>query len=139
MNENQQKLLTRRAFARKAVLISASAALITDASQLPSSAKAISPAQLPAELPTLSPEGQAEADARYQLVLSRHGSRLNEDDKRNIRTLCFFVQPGLERLRSFTLRNGDVPALFLKPIVEREKPPQSSHLVTPPNATPKHS
>ena len=89
--------------------------------------------------PKLSPAGQAEAEARFQLVLSRHGSRLNDEDKHNIRTLCYFAQPGLERLRSFSLKNGDVPALFLKPLVERGKTPPLKRPITPAAATPKPS
>ncbi len=139
MTDNQQKLLTRRAFARRAAVFSASAALITESSLLRSATLSDPSAQLPVDLPKLSPESQAEAEARFQLVLSRHGSRLNDEDKRNIKALCYFSQPSLDHLRAFSLKNSDVPALFLKPIVEREKPPQSYRPATAPVATPKHS
>ncbi len=139
MTENKNKLLSRRAFARQAALLSASAALISETAALPASAQAPTSAQLPDNYPKLSPAGQAEAEARFQLVLSRHGSRLNDEDKHNIRTLCYFAQPGLERLRSFSLKNGDVPALFLKPLVERGKTPPLKRPITPAAATPKPS
>ncbi len=139
MNDNKQKLLSRRSFARRAALFSASAALITDGTLLPSNVRAESFAQFPIELPKLSPESQAEAEARFQLVISRHGSHLNEEDKRNIKMLCYFSQPGLDRLRSFSLKNSDVPALFLKPIVEREKSLQSNRPSTAAVTTPKHT
>lgn len=138
MADDQQKLLTRRAFARRAALVSASAALVSDGAILASHPQVSSASQYFGELPKLSPEGQAEAEARFQLVLSRHGSRLTEEDKHNIKILCFLAQPGLDRLRSFSLKNGDVPALFLKPIVERDKIPQSSRIGPSPAATPKH-
>ncbi len=77
MNNNQPKLLSRRAFARRAAFYSASAALITESTLLPSGSQADPSAQLPADLPKLAPESQAEAEARFQLVLSRHGSRLS--------------------------------------------------------------
>lgn len=136
---NQQKFISRRAFARRAVLFSASAAFIPEGALPASNSHAAQSAQLPDNAPKLSPAGQAEAEVRYQLVLSRYGPRLSDEDKRNIKTLIFFSQPGLERLRSFSLKNGDVPALFLKPIVEREKTPPATRPSGPPVAPPKHS
>lgn len=137
MSNIQNKLLSRRAFARRAALFSASTVLISEGALAPTDSRAAYSPQLPADVPKLSPEGQAEAEARFQLVLSRHGSHLSEEDKRNIKTLSYYAQPGLERLRSFSLKNGDVPALFLKPLVEREKSSQSKQTAAP--ATPNHS
>jgi hypothetical protein len=76
-----------------------------------------------AKLPKLSAEGQAEAEARVQTILSRYGSRFSEAQKADIRRLCILAQPPLERLRAYALKNGDGPALYLKPLVEREKKP----------------
>ena len=137
MNDPNQKLFSRRSFARRAALVSASAALLSETSVLTSNLHAISPAQLPDNLPKLSPESAAEAEARFQLVLSRHGLRLSEEEKRNTRTLCYFAQPGLDRLRAFSLKNGDVPALFLKPLVEREKVTQPNHAASASSTPPK--
>jgi hypothetical protein len=124
--ENQgNKLLSRRAFAKRAALISASAGIASTPVIFPPSNSAAEPesVQAPDNLPKLSAEGQSEAEARYQLAISRYGSRLNEEQKKSAKFMCYMVQPGLERLRSFALQNGDVPALFLKPLVEREKQP----------------
>lgn len=82
--------------------------------------------QLPDNPPQLTAQGASEAEARYNLILSRHGSQLNDEQKKWIRTLSTYAQPSLDRVRAFTLRNGDVPALFLKPIVEREKTSQAA-------------
>jgi len=139
MTDNQRGLLSRRAFARHAAMLSATASLAPAGLILPSSIQATAAPQLPDNFPKLSPEGQAEAEARYQLVLSRHGVRLNEEEKRNVRMMCFFVQPSLDRLRAFSLSNADVPALFLKPIVERDKSPESKRNTAPPLATPNKS
>ena len=136
---DQKNLLSRRAFTRRAVLLSASAALIPQDSLLSSEARAGDPAQIPDNTPKLSLQGQAEAEARFQLALSKYGSRLNDQEKRDMRTLIYFSQPGLERVRSFSLKNGDVPALFLKPIVEREKAPPATRPSSPPVAIPRHS
>jgi hypothetical protein len=71
----------------------------------------------------LSPESQAEVDARVQTILSQYGSRFSEEQKAEIRQMCAAAQPGLDHLRAYELENGDAPALYLKPLVEREKKP----------------
>ena len=139
MATDQEKLLSRRAFASRAALFSASAAFIPEGILRPSEVAVATSPQLPDNLPKLSPQGQAEAEARFELVLSRYGSRFTDEEKRNIKTLCYFSQPGLERLRAFALKNGDVPALYLKPIVERDKAPQANRPTTSAAGAPKHS
>ncbi len=127
MKEIKQVLLSRRQFARRAAVLSATASLAPAGLVLASPARPAESEQLPNDFPKLSIEGQAEAEARYQLVLSRHGARLNDEQKKSTKFLCYSAQPGLERVRAFTLSNGDVPALFLKPIVEREKTSAAKH------------
>jgi hypothetical protein len=134
MNGRKNRSISRREFARHAVLASAAASL-APAAVLPAEASKLAPAhqstaqapadqaQQPSNLPKLSPEGQAEAEARIQAIFSRYGSRFSEAQKADIRRLCFLAQPPLDRLRSYALTNGDGPALYLKPLVEREKKP----------------
>jgi hypothetical protein len=74
-------------------------------------------------LPKLSAEGQAEVEARIQSILGQYGSRFSEEQKTDIRRLCTLAQPPLDRLRAYHLENADGPALYLKPLVEREKKP----------------
>ena len=71
----------------------------------------------------LSPESRTEVDARIQAIFSQYGSRFSEEQKSDIRRLCELAQPPLDRLRAYALENGDNPALYLKPLVEREKNP----------------
>ena len=71
----------------------------------------------------LSPESQAEVESRVQAILSQYGSRFSADQKADLRRLCELAQPPLDRLRAYALENGDNPALYLKPLVEREKNP----------------
>jgi hypothetical protein len=130
MQSHKQSLLSRRQFARRAAVLSATASLVPAGMVLPQPSEVAETEQLPENYPKLSPEGQAEAEARCQLVLSRHGARLTDEEKKSVRMLCFSVQPNLEKVRAFSLSNGDVPALFLKPIVERDKSPALK-----PNAT----
>ncbi len=121
MSKPNDKVFSRRAFAQRAALLSATAGIAPPGLLLQTDSSAQESIQLPDNFPKLSAEGQAEAEARYQLVQSRYGSRLNEEQTKLIKLMCYMAQPGLERLRSFQLKNGDVPDLFLRPLVEREK------------------
>ena len=73
--------------------------------------------------PNLSAESQAEAEARYQQILSQYGSRFSAEEKASLREMNLVTQASLDKGRAFSLENGDGPALYLKPLVEREKNP----------------
>ena len=115
--------ISRRQFAVRAALASAAVAY------LPTNVLAVDqknlalPQQPPAGTAKLSPEAQAEADARHQAILTRHGSKLSDAQKGDIRRLTGELQKTLETLRKTELENSDAPALYLKPLVEREKIP----------------
>jgi hypothetical protein len=131
MNEPRKSGISRRQFARRAALLSASASIVPAASVFADSSIAVPPQQ-PAEThPNLSPESQAEAEARYQQILSQYGSRLSAEEKVSLREMNLVTQTSLDKVRAFSLENGDAPALYLKPLVEREKKP-----VQPPAAAP---
>jgi hypothetical protein len=136
METGKGRRLSRREFAQRAAIFSAAAPL-AGAGILPEGTLPQAPAQQPDNLPKLSPEGQAEVDARYQQILGQYGPRFNDSDKNTVRTLCIFLQPALEHVRAYALSNGDAPALYLKPLVEREKKPSitpSSKLQQPHSA-----
>ena len=140
------KGISRREFARRAAVASAVAA-VAPASALtsrssplnehatvaatdrggrfsdPSTKVVPSAEQQPTDLPKLSPESHAEVEARVQTILSQYGSRFSDAQKNDLRRLCHLAQPPLDRLRAYALENGDGPALYLKPLVEREKNP----------------
>ena len=118
-NKNRQ-LLSRREFAQRAALLSATASLVPAEAILPASAIA-SQAQ---SAPKLSAEGQTEADSRYQQIVGLFGNRLDEKEKARIKTMCAELQTSLDQVRNFPLKNGDAPALYLKPLVERPKKPR---------------
>jgi hypothetical protein len=137
--------ISRREFARRAAIASALAsvapatALTTPAApsnehanvaaadhggRLPNPPSTIAhPEQQPSDLPKLSPESHAEVEARVQTILSQYAGRFNDAQKADLRRLCHLAQPPLDRLRAYALENGDAPALYLKPLVEREKNP----------------
>ncbi|HEY4980047.1 MAG TPA: hypothetical protein VII25_12845 [Candidatus Acidoferrum sp.] len=121
MDIPKDKLFSRRTFAQRAVLLSASATIAPAGLLAVARATATATGQLPDNFPKLTAEGHAEAETRYQMVSSRYGIHWTEEEQNAAKLACFMAQPGLERLRSFPLKNGDVPALFLRPLVEREK------------------
>lgn len=120
MNRKDGDSISRREFARRASIVSA-------VSMVPSSFLApdlLSSEQPPAqtqETPPLSPESQAEAEARYQSILVSYGNRLSSAQKFDVRRLCFLAQVPLDNIRKYAVDNGDAPALYFKPLVEREK------------------
>src|ERR1700738_1888661 len=152
--------ISRREFARRAALASAvatvapAAALATTEARsndhalvaaadrgerlsAPSSDTASPQPQQPADMPKLSPESRAEVEARIQSIFSQYGSRFSDAQKTDIRRLCALAQPPLDRLRAYALENGDGPALYLKPLVEREKDPLANTRVGKTPAAPK--
>jgi hypothetical protein len=131
MNEPTKGGFSRRQFARRAALLSASASIAPAASVFAESLQTPPAPQTPATHPNLSPESQAEAEARYQQILSQYASRFSVEEKASLREMNLVTQASLDKVRAFPLENGDAPALYLKPLVEREKKP-----VQPPAAAP---
>jgi hypothetical protein len=110
--------MSRREFARRAAI--ASAATFVTPSHLSGGDGANSLRQSP-DSTSLSPESQSEAETRYQTILKLYGSRLSGTQKTDVQRLCVSGQQALDRLRAYPLENSDNPALYLKPLVEREK------------------
>jgi len=151
----ETKRISRREFARGAALASAVAAVAPGAIAAPAapsnehatvaaadrggpfSDPASNAPQQASDLPKLSPEGHAEVEARIQSIFSQYSARLSDAQKTDVRRLCNLAQPPLDRLRAYALANGDGPALYLKPLVEREKNPLENTRVgkTPDAAT----
>jgi len=119
MNQPKRNGISRRQFARRAALLSASAAIAPAAGALVHTGSAV-PAQDAAH-PSLSSSSQIEADARLQLILAQYGSRFSDDEKSFLQKINVTTQQSLDRVRAYPLENGDAPALYLKPLVEREK------------------
>ena len=138
MGNRFDSAISRREFARRAAL--SAAATLTPSNLLSAeSVAAPLPEQLPANAPKLSPEGQTEVDSRIQSIFAQYGSRLSDAQKADIRRLATEAQPPLERLRAFAIENGDGPALYLKPLMEREKKPSPMPAIPKPANAPKNS
>jgi hypothetical protein len=123
MNEPKKKGISRRQFTRRAALLSASASMVPVAAVFGEGLQAPAAPQTPPAHPNLSAESQAEAEARYQQILTQYGSRFSAEEKTSLREMNLVTQESLDKVRAFALQNGDAPALYLKPLVEREKKP----------------
>ena len=122
-------VFSRREFAQRAALLSATA-MVPPRAMLDLPTDILPADQAEAGGARLSPEGQAEADARYQQVISLYGDRLNEEQKARVKKMCAELQPALDHIRSYKLENGNPPALYLKPLYERDKKPRSGAALT---------
>ena len=128
--------ISRREFARRAALASAATALspsiFVPAAAAPAfGGDARTLLQDTPDKTKLSPEGQIEMQARAEAIFARYGKRLSDDQKKDILRLQTVLQPQLESLRAYSLSNGDAPALYLKPLVEREKLPSAAKPAAP--------
>lgn len=125
MSSKKVAAISRREFARRAAIAPAVASLglakaLADPSDAPGP-------QAQAEQTTkLSAESRAEVEARVEAINKQYGKRLSKEQHSDIRRLCLLAQPPLERLRAYANENGDSPALYLKPLVERDKKPAAS-------------
>jgi hypothetical protein len=138
MNNKKQSAISRREFARRAAMVSAAASL-APANLLNAEPPASLPQAQQAPNPTkLSPQSQAEVDSRIQSILAQYGSRLSDAQKADIRRLATEAQPALDRLRAYPTENGDGPALYLKPLMEREKKPTPAPAAPKPATAPKN-
>jgi hypothetical protein len=120
MNGKSGSSISRREFAWRAAIVSAATMVPADALAVPSPSAVPAITQTP-DSPSLSAEGKAEAEARYQAILAVYSTRFSETQKADLRRLSYEAQEPLDRLRAYPIANGDGPALYLKPLVEREK------------------
>jgi hypothetical protein len=75
----------------------------------------------PPPAPKLPQASAAEAEARYQMILGKRGSRLTLAQKADLKKSVFALQGTLDSLRAFALENADEPALVLQPRPPRGK------------------
>jgi hypothetical protein len=124
------KPFSRREFARRTALGAATAAILPLGALVPRADGNLlgqpQSLQNPApNAPKLSQQSQGEAEARYQAILSQYGDRFSDAQKADLKRLCISAQPPLDRIRAYSVSNGDLPALYLKPLVDRDKKPSS--------------
>jgi len=130
------KPVSRREFARRAAFGAASATLLPLRDFVPAAngAATAQPAQAPASDAKLSPQSQAEAESRYQAILQQYPDRFSEAQKVDLKRLSLALQPSLDHLRAYSISNSDLPALYLKPLVDRDKKPVSKPAAAAPGS-----
>lgn len=124
MKRTDRTAFSRREFAKRAAL--GTAAAVSGPSALFESLRVSERtpgdvAQLAPEASKLSPQSRAEAEARYQAIVTLYPDRFSEAQKADLKHACYVSQEGLDHVRAYTVSNGEQPALYLKPLVEREK------------------
>ena len=119
MTSTKNDGISRREFAKKAVLTSAVAAV------MPAGLVAQEPGNVPevnapappvpnADAMKLTEAGKAEADLAYETIIRKYGSRFDDAQKKELQRLVYQQQETLEKLRNFKVNNGDQPATVLK-------------------------
>lgn len=109
--ESSASGISRRDFARRAALAATAACLPAELLAAPPVAF-IAPQQQAEE--KLSPESQAEVDAKIQTLLQKYGDRLSEAQKADVRRLLAEGQKPLEQMRKFSLENANQPGNVLR-------------------------
>lgn len=128
MDKKKGGAISRREFALRAAIAPAVASLGL-AKALDAASPAPGPQAQGEQLAKLPPESRAEIEARIDSINKQYGKRFSKEQHTDIRRLCIEAQSPLERLRAYANENGDSPALYLKPLVERDKRP-----ATPPRS-----
>jgi len=121
MGNKSDLAISRREFARRAAFVSAAASLAPSNLLSVESEAEPSPPPQASNAPKLAPQSQTEVDSRIQAIFAQYGARLSDAQKADIRRLATEAQAPLDRLRAFPTVNGDGPALYLKPLIERDK------------------
>ena len=115
MNDHKPKI-SRRDFAVSAAL--ATAAIAAVPTDLLAQEKSVAEAAKPEtpQPPKLSAASQAEFEARYAEVLRKYGSRLTEEQKKDVHKSLLSQQQSLDQIRAFPLENWDEPATVFKAV-----------------------
>jgi hypothetical protein len=67
-------------------------------------------AKIQAAMAKLTPAAQAEVEMKVASIFRKYGDKLSSEQKADIRRIMAESQEGLEKMRTFTLNNGDQPA-----------------------------
>ncbi len=70
--------------------------------------------QAQAAMAKLSPQAQAEVKMKVSDIFRRYGDKLSPEQKADIRKVMAETQDGLEKMRAFSLDNGDQPATVFR-------------------------
>jgi hypothetical protein len=111
--ERRNFTLAAAAAATAAVLNPTDALAALSQSATPTGTPAATPSldqQLQTAMDKLSPSAKAEVEMKFASIIRKYGSRLNDDQQKDIHRSLAESQEGLEKMRAFVLENGDQPA-----------------------------
>jgi len=117
-DRDRNKTITRRSFAVGAAA-AATAALIPSTA-LTQSTTPEAAHQQPSAMEKLSLQSRAEVEMKVSEIFRKYGSRLNDEQKADIRRIMAEGQEGLEKMRAFALQNSDQPATVFRTYRERQ-------------------
>lgn len=100
--------LSRREFARAAVLAAATVAVPRSTPAHNSSVSSDCSQEPSAQAAQLSPAGEAQV----QTILAKYGKRLSDEQQTEVRRLIGQAQKTTDKLRSYALENSDEPAMI---------------------------
>ena len=107
------KKMSRRSFARDAVVIATAAAvapsLIAQTQPAAPKTTAAEP-KPPSNPPALSAASQAEVDARVEWIVTKYGAHLDDAQRADVKRLVSGGQSGVDAMRKYDLDNGTGPA-----------------------------
>ena len=106
--------ISRRDFAVSAALATA-AAIAVPADLLAQEKSEAAKPEAP-QPPKLSAASQAEVEERYAAILRKYGSRLSEEEKKDVHKSLISQQQGLDLVRGYPLQNSDEPATVFNPL-----------------------
>src|SRR5260370_9372937 len=109
MGNKSDSTISRREFARRAAFVSAATSLVPSNLLNTDSLITPPPAQQPSNAPKLSPEGQAEVEARIQSIFALYGTRFSDGQNADIRRLATEAPHSLHPLPTSTLSIGSGP------------------------------
>lgn len=107
------KKVSRRTFARDAVVIATAAAVapvLIAQTQPPAPKTTAAEPKPPTAPPALSAASQAEVDARVQWIVTKYGAHLNDEQRADVKRLVSGGQAGIDAMRKYDLDNGAGPA-----------------------------
>ena len=120
--KNTSAGLSRREFAKAAALTTAAVMVPVELiAQQEKPASEATKSEASPQTPKLSAQSQAEADLAYETLMRKYGQRVSEEQKRDIKRLVNAQQGALDKLRAFSVINGDEPATVFKPMVPEAK------------------
>jgi hypothetical protein len=105
--------ISRRRFAQAVTIAAAGAVIAPQAAVAQSESKKPADAPVAPQQPPLTPEEQAQAEARTDAILRKYGSRLTDAQKADVRRQVREGQKSFTDLRAFILQNSDPPATVL--------------------------